>query len=108
MGLIVIALCLCIGSAGYASSVQSSLKTLTHDAYLAMSPEDKKEFETENKCCGYDVIEEASDGCIYKTPCGKTFVQMVQKYPSMTITICSVGAIILVIENHKSQTQILF
>lgn len=99
MGLIIIALCLCIGGAGYATSVQSSLKTLTHDAYLSMTPEDKKDFETANKCCGYDVIEEASKGCIYKIPCGKTFVNMVQKYPSMAITICSVGAAVLVRNN---------
>lgn len=96
MMLIIIGLCLCIGSAGYASSVQSNIKTLTHDAYLNMNPADKKEFEFNNKCCGYDVLEEGSNGCIYKTPCGKTFINMVKKYPSMAITISSVGAACLV------------
>lgn len=94
--LIVIGLCMCIGSAGYASSVQSNIKTLTKDAYMAMTPADKKEFETEHKCCGYDVIEEGSKGCKDKTPCGKVFVQLVKKYPSMAITISAVGAGILV------------
>lgn len=92
MGLIIIGLCLCIGSAGYATSVQANVKSLTHDAYLAMTPEDKKEFETQNKCCGYDVLAEGSKGCIYQTPCGKTFVNMVKKYPSMALTISTVGA----------------
>ena len=106
--MLIIALFLCIGGAGYASSVQSSLKTLTHDAYLAMTPEDKNEFELEHKCCGYDVIEEASNGCIYKVPCGKTFVQMVQKYPSMAITICSVGAAILVRKRSRNVVVLIF
>ncbi len=91
-----IALCICIGAAGYASSVQSNIKTLTKNTYSSMSLEDKKEFETEHKCCGYDVIKEGSPGCKDKTPCGKTFVKIVKKYPSMAITISSVGAACLV------------
>lgn len=97
MFFIVIGLCMCIGSAGYASSVQSNIKTLTKDAYMAMTPAEKKEFETEHKCCGYDVIEEGSKGCKDVTPCGHTFVELVKKYPSMAITISSVGAGVLVI-----------
>ena len=94
---------MCIGAAGYASSVQSNIKTLTRDAYLSMTPEDKKEFENEHKCCGYDLIEEGSPGCKDKTPCGKTFVKLVQKYPSMAITISVVGAGCLVrIQNNDN------
>ena len=104
MLLIIIGLCLCIGSAAYASSVQANIKTITREAYLAMTPADKKEFETENRCCGYDLIEEGSPGCVDKTPCGKTFVNLVQKYPSMAITISSVGAVCLV----KKITDIIF
>lgn len=83
---------MCIGAAGYSSSVQSNIQTLTKDAYLSMTPENKNEFENEHKCCGYDLIEEGSPGCKDKTPCGNTFVKLVQKYPNMAITISVVGA----------------
>ena len=96
MLLIVLGLCLLIGSAGYASSVQSNIKTLTKDAYMAFKPDDKKEFETEHKCCGYDVLEEGSSGCKDKMACGTIFVKLVKKYPGMGITISSVGAACLV------------
>ena len=96
MVLIIIGLCLCIGSAGYASSVQSNIKTLTKEAYLSFSPEDKKEFETEHNCCGYDVLDEGSPGCKDKTTCGKVFVNAVKKFPSIAITISSIGAGVLV------------
>lgn len=96
MMLIVIGLCMCIGSAGYASSVQSNIKTLTKEAYVAMKPHEKQEFEKEHKCCGYDVIEEGSKGCRDKIPCGTTFVKLVKKYPDMAITISAVGAGVLV------------
>jgi hypothetical protein len=89
-------LCLLIGSAGYASSIQSNIKTLTKDAYTAFKPEDMKQFEEEHKCCGYDVIEEGSPNCHDKTPCGKIFVELVKKYPSMAITLSTVGAACLV------------
>lgn len=96
MLLIIVGLCLLIGAAGYASSVQSNIKTLTKDAYLAFVPDDKNEFETDHKCCGYDVLDEGSPGCKDKTTCGKIFVKLVKKYPGMGITISSVGAACLV------------
>lgn len=85
-----------IGVAAYAASYNSSIKTHAHDTYMEFKPEEKKDFETSNKCCGFDVIEEGSENCPYKVPCGTTLEQMIQKYPKMAMTISSVGAGILV------------
>lgn len=92
----IIGLCLLIAAAGYASSVQGSIKSLTKTAYTNFTLEEKQSFEKEHACCGYDVIQEASPGCLDVTACGVTFVKIVEKYPNMATLISAIGAACLV------------
>lgn len=101
--MIIISLCLMIGAAGYASSVQSHIKTYAKDAYSNFGDDVKKQFETDNRCCGFDVIEEGSEGCMDTTPCGATFVKLVEKYPKMAITLAGISAIILVLRGGRGR-----
>lgn len=85
-----------IGAVGYSASYNSSIKSNAQKLFMAFKPEEKKEFETENKCCGFDVIQEGSPECPYKTPCGSTLEKIIQKYPQMAMTVSGIGACILV------------
>ena len=85
-----------IAVAGFAASYNSSIKTHAKNTFMEFKPEEKKEFEMTNRCCGFDVIQEGSPNCPFKTPCGTTLEKIIQKYPQMAMTISGIGAGILV------------
>lgn len=93
-----ISMVLMIAVAGYSASYESSIKTHAKEAFMSFTPQEKKEFEVKNKCCGFDVITEGQPNCVDKVACGKAFVKMIEKYPRIAMTISVVGAAVLV--NH--------
>ena len=95
--MLVLALVALISVAGMAGGSASSIKITAKKAYINMPPTDKKEFETDNSCCGFDVITEgASEGCQFKIPCGVEFVKDVEKYPKLAMNVALAGAAVVV------------
>ena len=51
------------------------------------------QYEQQNQCCGFDVIEEGTKGCKFKKPCGKPLVLALKNLFKMATAVVGVGLI---------------